>query len=236
MLARRRHLDPVPRVLPRLPLRRWARCASRARAPSGPLYFAILLSHTVLAVAIVPLVLVTATRALRGRFDAHRAARARSPCPCGSGCRCPASSCTGCCTGCRAQAPRLRAPRMRLGSDALTRNWPSRLVDRAEPQGHSGQFFDGPACGLADDLRILSLRDTRLGQRCRLGVAATTARARRQHGRRAASSHPSPPARAPRIPARPAGCDAASSRKRRISPGPAESASSTTSSAFGGRS
>ena len=37
-----------------------------------PLYFAILLTHTVLAAAIVPLVLVTLTRALRGRFEAHR--------------------------------------------------------------------------------------------------------------------------------------------------------------------
>ena len=36
-------------------------------------YFAILVSHTVLAVAIVPLVLVTLPRALRGRFEAHRA-------------------------------------------------------------------------------------------------------------------------------------------------------------------
>jgi uncharacterized membrane protein YozB (DUF420 family) len=36
-------------------------------------YFAILVSHTVLAVAIVPLVLVTLARALRGRFEAHRA-------------------------------------------------------------------------------------------------------------------------------------------------------------------
>jgi uncharacterized membrane protein YozB (DUF420 family) len=35
-------------------------------------YFTILLSHTVLAVAIVPLVLVTLVRALRERFDAHR--------------------------------------------------------------------------------------------------------------------------------------------------------------------
>jgi putative membrane protein len=35
-------------------------------------YFTILGSHTVLAVAIVPLVIVTATRALRARFDAHR--------------------------------------------------------------------------------------------------------------------------------------------------------------------
>jgi uncharacterized membrane protein YozB (DUF420 family) len=36
-------------------------------------YLAILLSHTVLAAAVPPLVLVTATRALRGRFDRHRA-------------------------------------------------------------------------------------------------------------------------------------------------------------------
>jgi uncharacterized membrane protein YozB (DUF420 family) len=36
------------------------------------LYFAILISHTVLAAAIVPLVLVTVTRALRQRFDRHR--------------------------------------------------------------------------------------------------------------------------------------------------------------------
>ncbi len=36
-------------------------------------YFAVLVSHTVLAVAIVPLVLLTLARALRGRFDAHRA-------------------------------------------------------------------------------------------------------------------------------------------------------------------
>jgi uncharacterized membrane protein YozB (DUF420 family) len=36
-------------------------------------YFAVLLSHTLLAAAIVPLVLVTLVRALRGRFEAHRA-------------------------------------------------------------------------------------------------------------------------------------------------------------------
>ena len=35
-------------------------------------YFAILISHTVLAVVIVPLVLVTLTHALRQRFDPHR--------------------------------------------------------------------------------------------------------------------------------------------------------------------
>lgn len=36
-------------------------------------YLAILLSHTVLAAAIVPMVLVTLARALRGRFEAHKA-------------------------------------------------------------------------------------------------------------------------------------------------------------------
>lgn len=37
-----------------------------------PVYFAILLSHIVLAAAIVPLVLVTLSFALRERFDRHR--------------------------------------------------------------------------------------------------------------------------------------------------------------------
>jgi uncharacterized membrane protein YozB (DUF420 family) len=37
-----------------------------------PLYFAILISHTVLAAAIVPLVVTTLYRALRGRFELHR--------------------------------------------------------------------------------------------------------------------------------------------------------------------
>jgi uncharacterized membrane protein YozB (DUF420 family) len=41
--------------------------------PLRALYLAILVSHTVLAAAIVPLVLVTVTRGLRGRFHAHRA-------------------------------------------------------------------------------------------------------------------------------------------------------------------
>jgi uncharacterized membrane protein YozB (DUF420 family) len=38
-----------------------------------PIYFAILLTHTVLAVVIVPLVLVTLARGLRGNFARHRA-------------------------------------------------------------------------------------------------------------------------------------------------------------------
>ena len=37
-----------------------------------PVYFTILITHTVLAVAVVPLALVTLVRALRERFDAHR--------------------------------------------------------------------------------------------------------------------------------------------------------------------
>ena len=38
-----------------------------------PVYFTILTTHTVLAAAIVPLVMVTLARAVRGRFDRHRA-------------------------------------------------------------------------------------------------------------------------------------------------------------------
>jgi uncharacterized membrane protein YozB (DUF420 family) len=45
----------------------------RGQGPVRAVYFAILVAHTVLAAAIVPLVLVTLRRALRGRFEAHRA-------------------------------------------------------------------------------------------------------------------------------------------------------------------
>ena len=38
-----------------------------------PVYFAILISHTTLAIVIVPLVIVTLSRALRKKFDRHRA-------------------------------------------------------------------------------------------------------------------------------------------------------------------
>jgi uncharacterized membrane protein YozB (DUF420 family) len=38
-----------------------------------PVYFVLLVSHTTLAVVIVPLVLITLTRALRERFAQHRA-------------------------------------------------------------------------------------------------------------------------------------------------------------------
>jgi uncharacterized membrane protein YozB (DUF420 family) len=36
-------------------------------------YFSILISHTILAIVIVPMVLITLTRALREQFDRHRA-------------------------------------------------------------------------------------------------------------------------------------------------------------------
>ena len=38
-----------------------------------PVYFTLLLSHTVLAVVVVPMVLVTLSRALRSDFERHRA-------------------------------------------------------------------------------------------------------------------------------------------------------------------
>ncbi|MDB6029034.1 MAG: putative rane protein [Verrucomicrobiales bacterium] len=37
-----------------------------------PYYLTLLLSHTILAVVIVPMILVTASRALRARFDKHK--------------------------------------------------------------------------------------------------------------------------------------------------------------------
>ncbi len=42
------------------------------QGPIRTVYFTILISHTVLAVLIVPLVLLTLSRALGGRFAAHR--------------------------------------------------------------------------------------------------------------------------------------------------------------------
>lgn len=51
-----------------------AQVGSRPYAGTGwwrSLYFTVLLSHTVLAAAIVPLVLVTLRRALRGQFARH---------------------------------------------------------------------------------------------------------------------------------------------------------------------
>ena len=38
-----------------------------------PVYFAILISHVTLAIVIVPLAIITLTRGLGARFDAHRA-------------------------------------------------------------------------------------------------------------------------------------------------------------------
>ena len=40
---------------------------------SRPVYFTILISHTIFAIVVVPLVIVTLVRALRDRFASHRA-------------------------------------------------------------------------------------------------------------------------------------------------------------------
>src|SRR5579871_291394 len=39
---------------------------------SRPFYFALLISHTILAAVVVPFILITLARALRGRFDRHK--------------------------------------------------------------------------------------------------------------------------------------------------------------------
>jgi uncharacterized membrane protein YozB (DUF420 family) len=39
---------------------------------SRPVYFSILISHTLLAVTIVPLAVITLSRGLRARYDKHR--------------------------------------------------------------------------------------------------------------------------------------------------------------------
>jgi uncharacterized membrane protein YozB (DUF420 family) len=39
---------------------------------SRPLYFTILISHTILAAVVVPFILVTLARALKGSFDRHK--------------------------------------------------------------------------------------------------------------------------------------------------------------------
>ena len=44
----------------------------QGQGPIRTLYFAILISHTILAIVIVPLALVTFARARRGLFDRHR--------------------------------------------------------------------------------------------------------------------------------------------------------------------
>ena len=52
-----------------------ANAGSRPFTGTGPVravYFAILISHVLLAIAIVPLVLITVSRALASRFDRHR--------------------------------------------------------------------------------------------------------------------------------------------------------------------
>jgi putative membrane protein len=44
----------------------------RGQGWSRPVYFAILISHTILATVVVPLVVITLTLGLRSKFEAHR--------------------------------------------------------------------------------------------------------------------------------------------------------------------
>ena len=52
-----------------------------------PIYFAILLSHTFLAVVVVPFILVTLYRALKGNFAQAQGDCAARPSPSGCTCR-----------------------------------------------------------------------------------------------------------------------------------------------------
>jgi len=45
----------------------------RGEGLSRPMYFTILISHTILAVVVVPFILITLTRALKGHFARHKA-------------------------------------------------------------------------------------------------------------------------------------------------------------------
>ncbi len=45
----------------------------RGEGIARPVYFTILISHTILAVVVVPFILVTLTRALKGRIARHKA-------------------------------------------------------------------------------------------------------------------------------------------------------------------
>jgi uncharacterized membrane protein YozB (DUF420 family) len=44
----------------------------RGKGWSRPVYFSILISHTILAATVVPMILITLTLALRAKFDRHR--------------------------------------------------------------------------------------------------------------------------------------------------------------------
>jgi uncharacterized membrane protein YozB (DUF420 family) len=44
----------------------------RGTGLARPIYFTILISHTILAAVIVPMIIITLVRALRERFDRHR--------------------------------------------------------------------------------------------------------------------------------------------------------------------
>src|SRR5437899_13077216 len=44
----------------------------KAQGIIRPIYFTLLISHTILAATVVPMILITLSRGLRARYDAHR--------------------------------------------------------------------------------------------------------------------------------------------------------------------
>ena len=74
-----RDVDPVPGLVPRLPLQRRVGPVHPPGADSHRLLHDVLLSHIVLAAIILPLALVTLQRALRGRFTRHAGHRPLDP-------------------------------------------------------------------------------------------------------------------------------------------------------------
>jgi hypothetical protein len=78
-----------------------------------PWYLTLLASHTILAVVIVPLILVTLSRALKARFELHKKSRA-GPGPCGCMSPSPASPFT---SSCIKSSP--KPPPRRRGNGAL---------------------------------------------------------------------------------------------------------------------
>ena len=73
--CRVRYLIALPGFLSVLPpgTARRRNALSRTRASRAPFYFTLLISHTILAAVVVPFILITLARALKGRFARHKA-------------------------------------------------------------------------------------------------------------------------------------------------------------------
>jgi len=108
-----------------------------------PVYFALLLSHTVLAIVIVPLILITLRRAWLERFDKHRLI-ARWTFRCGSTSASPASSSISCSTVVLLLAD------FNVDTSRTNQTWRSSVfVDKADSGGgvHLGEDRREVPCG-----------------------------------------------------------------------------------------